>query len=443
MRLESSAAVRPEAYWRPRTGLAPLAIARARGGWVYTTDGRRFYEGSSGLLNLNIGHGHPAVAEAVAQQLATCAFAHPGTFDCPARDELAERLLEYLGLAEYSVLLIGSGTDAVECAAMLARQYYVERGEPQRSEIITRQMSYHGASESCLSRSGHLRRRRLYPFLGPLPAVPAPYCFRCPAGTVPGACDSECLLPLVRTVEHLGAERVAAVLVETIGGSAAAATAPVPGYYSKLRTICDSYGILLIADEVMCGMGRTGSAVAMHEWGCSPDILVIGKGLGSGYADISAVVVHDRVRAAVEAGSGMTPLTHTYGGHPVAVAAACAVLGVMAAEDILENVRAMSPVLWAGLRRLQHDHACLVDVRGRGFMVGVELASARGGASSTAVALAAGREHGVLLYPCNGFLPGEHGDAVFVAPPLNASSDDVAYVLEAFGHVVERVEHVC
>lgn len=431
------------AYWGPRTGLPPLAIARARGGWVETADGRRFYEGSSGLLNLNIGHGHPAVAAAMREQLELCAYAHPGTFAWPGRDLLARRLLDYLKLDGYCVLFVGSGTDAVECASLLARQYHAERGEPERSEVVSRQMSYHGASEACLSRSGHLRRRRLYPFLGPLSPVPAPYCLRCPAESHPAVCRSECLLPLERHVERLGAGRVAAVLVEPVGGSAAAATTPAPGYYPELRRICDDHGMLLIADEVMCGMGRTGHPVALREWGCLPDILVIGKGLGAGYAEISAVAVSGRVRDAVEAGSRMTPLTHTYGGHPVSVAAALAVLEVMEREAVLDNVRRHSPGLLASLRALQAEHPCIVEVRGRGLMLGVELAPARGGASSTAVALAAARELGLLLYPCNGFLPGERGDAFFVAPPLNAAGHEIAFLVDALGRVVQRVEDAC
>ena len=202
-------------YWRPSNQLPPIAINRAYGPWVEDRNGCSYFEASSGLLNLNIGHAHPTVLEAIHYQASKFTFAHPGTFDSGIQEIAANKLIEFLGLEDFSVLFIGSGTDAVECANLLAKQYFVEAGSPRKTKVIARSMSYHGASEATLGLSGHRRRRRLYSgFLGSPPSVIAPYCFRCPLTLKPESCDSECVQPFETEIERQGSETVAAIMVE-------------------------------------------------------------------------------------------------------------------------------------------------------------------------------------------------------------------------------------
>jgi adenosylmethionine-8-amino-7-oxononanoate aminotransferase len=432
---------RPPAFWAPASGLAPLEVAQARGSWVEDVDGRRYLEGSSGVLNLNIGHCHPQVVSAIGHQLQTVTYAHPIAFTIEGRERLAERLLRFLGLEDYCVVFLGSGTDAVECACLLAKQYHHELGAGRRKKIVSRQMSFHGCSEACLSLSGHRRRRRVFPFLSPISTVPAPYCFRCPMGLTPDSCGCACLDPLRDLLASDDLNETAAVIVEPIGGAAGAGISPPDGYYPALRDLCDQHGTLLISDEVLCGMGRSGAAMAMSAWNCLPDILVLGKGLGAGYADISAVVVSDRIRAAIESNSRLTPLIHTYAGNPLAVAGANAVLDVYESEQLVDRVPGLAATIFGRLQELRRSYPAILDIRGRGLLIGIELSPSKTAAtrSSTTEFLRIARQHGLLLYPCNGFLPGESGDGFFIAPPLNILDHELEHLLDAVGKTLAAV----
>jgi adenosylmethionine-8-amino-7-oxononanoate aminotransferase len=240
-------------------------------------------------------------------------------------------------------------------------------------------------------------------------------------------------------LESENGNKTAAVIVETIGGAAGPGIVPPAGYYAALREHCNSHGVLLIADEVLCGMGRTGNSVAMRDWSCLPDILVLGKGLGAGYAEISAVVLRDSIRLAIESGSRVTPLIHTYAGNPLAVAAANAVIDVYRKEDLVGRARSLGEVMLSRLEELQKSYPEVLNVRGRGCLIGVELSSSasQGDRTTTSEFLANAREFGILLYPCNGFISGDRGDGFFVAPPLNSSNAEINYLLSAIESTLE------
>lgn len=420
----------PDAYWMPRAPLAPVRAGRGRASW-FVVDGVEYLEASSGLVNLNIGHAHPHVLDAIASAHRACSFAHPAWVAPEAALLLADELLDFVRLPQFSVIFAGSGTDAVETALLVARQYHQERGHTSKTRILSRRMSYHGSSHECFSLSGHWRRELFAPFLPPAPKIDAPDCRRCPAGLERSSCGAACVDSFGRALEDEGASRIAAVLVEPIGGAAGAAIEPVAPYYRRLRQLCDDHDVLFIADEVMCGLGRTGEAMALAAHDVVPDILVVGKGLGAGYADVSAVLVADRVRAAIEAGSGITPPVHTYTAAPAGIAAARAVLGVIRGAGLLGNVGRLAPALRAGLEALRARHEAIADVRGRGFLHALELDGTLGReAAARLVRLA--RDERLLLYPC------AHG--VLVAPPLNASASEIEFLLEGLGRAVEGLE---
>jgi 4-aminobutyrate aminotransferase-like enzyme len=267
----------------------------------------------------------------------------------------------------------------------------------------------------------------------------APYCFRCPLGLERASCGARCASSFERALlEAGGAERTAAVLVEPVGGASCGGIEPPSPYYAWLRSFCDRNELLMIADEVMCGLGRTGQGRALAAHGVFPDILVVGKGLGAGYADVSAVIMSNEIRRTVERGSGITPPVHTFTASLPAIAAGRAVLEVIKRDRLLDNVRQLEQRLHQGLLQLKARHHCVQDVRGRGFLYMVELAEVSGPAT-TSVMLGEARQDGLLLYPCAGFLEGRRGSGFFVAPPLNTSASEIDHLLGSLDSALGRL----
>jgi adenosylmethionine-8-amino-7-oxononanoate aminotransferase len=325
----------------------------------------------------------------------------------------------------------------------MARQFFLERGEPQRSQCIARRQSYHGNTLGALAIGGNLARREAFaPLLMPATHVSPCYAYReRRTDETPEAYGLRLATELEAAILQIGAERVIGFVAETVGGATAGVVMPVPGYFRAVREVCDRHGVLLILDEVMCGMGRTGSLHACEQEGVVPDILTVAKGLGGGYQSIGAVLAHDRIVSAMREGSGFFQHGHTYLGHPVACAAALAVQQVMARDRLVAQAATLGQHLERTMRAVWSDHRHIGDIRGRGLMWGIELVADR---ASKAPFDPAHRLHarikqqamqrGLMVYPMGGTVDGRQGDHVLIAPPFIASTaqlDEVVQRLDA------------
>lgn len=399
-------------------------IARGEGVWLVDTDGRRYLDGSSGAVVAAIGHGHPAVIAAIREQAGRVTYTHRGFFTSDALEELAAGLTGWTGYA--GAWFVNSGSEAVEAALQFTLQYHRERGQPHRQLFLSFDRGYHGNTLGGLSLSGHARRAVVGGLAHPFAELPVPY--RRPG--VPALPEPEWtarLLAGATAVLRRCAGRLAGVVVEPVGGATLGATVPPAGYLAGLRTLCHSHGGLLITDEVMSGLGRTGPALAARHWDVRADLVAVGKGLGAGYTPIAATLVDEPVLAAIATGSGLIHGGHTSAGNPLSAAAALAVLGVLTSEPVRAGAAAAATRLRAGLDGLAARHDQVVDVRGLGLLCAVELAGEPGAPAGTrALRL---REHalaaGLLIYPATGgFL-----DAVLVAPPLTSTPTEIDELL--------------
>jgi len=421
----------------PRDGAGPLEIARAEGAWLYRADGGRILDAAGGAIVSNIGHGRREVVDAMAEAAAREGYVVP-VFATESRLRLVERLrTHWLPDGLDHVYLTSGGSEAVDAALRLARQHFVSRGEPGRWKVIGRDVSYHGATLATLAVGGHTKRRApMGPLLLDLPKAPACLCAHCPLGETYPGCGVACADAVERLIEAEGPESVAAVIAEPVTGSAAGAVVPPDEYWPRLRTICDRHGVLLIADEVMTGFGRTGRRFAVDHWGVTPDILVGGKGLAGGYAPLGGVYTHAGIVEPLGR-QGQDLMFHTFGAHPAACAAADKVLEIVDREDLIARVVERGRALRDRLRKLE-DHPHVLEVRGLGLMIGIEFVRDRArrepfAASDnfTARVVAAGLGEGVFFYPC-GVDPAR--DAVMLGPPFIIGDEEI----ELIGAALER-----
>ena len=432
-------------FWQRADGDYPRAV-RAEGVYVTTDDGRRILDGTGGAMVATIGHGVRDVIEAAYEQAQAVGYVHGGHFANPAAEELGDRLADLAPGDLEHVFLVSGGSEATESALKLARQYHVEREEPSRYQVISRWRSYHGCTIGALSMSGSVARRRPYePLLLPFPHIPPSYCYRCPFDLTYPDCEIRCATALEDAIRNAGPEHVSAFIAEPVVGSAGGALVPPPEYFPMIREICDRYGVLLIADEVMTGIGRTGKWFAMEHWDVLPDLVTVGKGISGGYAPLGAVIARDSIRDAVAGGSGVYVHGFTYDGHPTSAAAGAAVLRYVLEHDLANESAAKGTYLMEQLEPLR-DIPIVGDVRGIGLMVGIEFVRDRETKDpfprderlAERIAEAA-FERGLIVYPCTGIADGVQGDAVLIGPPLNVTYDEldalVAMLSEAVGSI--------
>ncbi len=392
-------------------------ISHGEGIYLWDTEGRRYLDGASGALVANLGHGRGEIAQAMADQAAKVAFAHSARFTSAAQEELATRIAHLLPWNLRHTYPVSGGSEATETAVKLARQYFLEQGEPSRFKVLSRWASYHGNSLGALSASGHLGRRRPYlPLLSSAFVHFDPPNPRCQGPDADGDCD--CSRSLRATLEREDPKSVAAILMEPVGGSASSGSVPHQGYMAAVRRIADQYGILLIADEVMTGFGRTGEILGMVHFGVAPDLITCAKGLSGGYAPLGAVVANDRVYQAILQGSGRFAHGFTFGGHLVACAAGARALAILEGEGLVENARRMGYLLRLGLETLQSKFEVLDQVRGLGLMQGLVLNSTELRGASAARLADLAFSAGLIIYPGSGGPEGLDGDHLLVAPPL-------------------------
>lgn len=412
-------------------------IDHADGVWLTDTAGNRYLDGSSGAVVVNIGHARPEVVDAITRQAARISFTHRGAFTSEAIEELSEKLCRMTGFA--GAWFVNSGSEANEAAIQFALQYFRERGESHRTWFLSHEFGYHGNTLGSLSLSGHARRAAFAELGHPFPVLPTPYAFRDAEGMSESE-YSERLLAGARRHFEQHAERLAGIVVEPVGGATLGATVPPDGYLQGLRALCDEFGALLIVDEVMTGIGRTGRMLAVDHWGVRPDMVTLGKGLGAGYTPIAATLLADHVVRAMSEGSGRILGGHTYGGNPLSVATTLAVLDIVERDGIVERSAATGEHLAAGLRALRSRHPLVADTRGLGMLQAVELdgdrpANGVHGKPVEAVVRSALR-HGLVLYAATG----GYNQALLVAPPLTATVDEVDFLLDALDRALAEAD---
>ena len=416
-----------QVFYRSPTHSYP-EISHGRGVYLYDTTGKRYLDGSSGALVANLGHGRAEIADAMAEQARRVAFAHSARFTSAAQEELARRIAAMLPYGLSHTYPVSGGSEATETAVKLARQYHLERGQPERFRVLARWASYHGNSLGALSASGHIARRRPYlPMLSPAFSHYPPPRTTCDGAEEDGECP--CLAHLRAALERVDPETVAAILLEPVGGSAASGLVPHRGYLAGVRRIADEFGILLIADEVMTGFGRTGKVLGMSHFQTPPDLITCAKGLSGGYAPLGAVVANDRVYQAVAGGSGRFAHGFTFSGHPVACAAGAKALEILEREKLVENAAESGELLRSGLDGLRRKDSRIAEVRGLGLMQGLVLEA--GGTPGVRAARLADVAflHGLIIYPGSGGPDGTSGDHLLVAPPLIINAAEVEELL--------------
>ncbi|MDP3762104.1 MAG: aspartate aminotransferase family protein [Ramlibacter sp.] len=425
-------------FHRHLHSVPPVATA-GKGMYLTDSSGRHYLDASGGAAVSCLGHGHPDVLAAMHAQIDQLAYAHTSFFTTEVAEELASHLIQRAPAGMSNVYFVSGGSEAVEAAMKMARQYFVETGQPQRSHFIARRQSYHGNTLGALSVGGNQWRREPFaPLLIPATHVSPCYPYREQReDESPGQYGQRLARELEAAIERLGSDKVIAFIAETVGGATAGVITAVPGYFKAVREVCDRHGVLLILDEVMCGMGRTGTLHACEQEGVVPDLLVIAKGLGGGYQPIGAVLAQGRIVDAMSRGSGFFQHGHTYLGHAVACAAALAVQKVIERDGLLARVREGGATLQGLLRSVFANHPHIGDIRGRGLFWGIELVKDKGSKAPFDPSL---RLHarikkeamarGLMVYPMGGTVDGRYGDHVLLAPPFIAAEADLALIAE-------------
>jgi adenosylmethionine-8-amino-7-oxononanoate aminotransferase len=423
----------------------PIA-ASGNGAILRDSAGKEYVDASSGAAVSCLGHSHPDVLAAMRAQLDKVAYAHTSFFTSQVAEELADDLVAHAPAGIGHVLFVSGGSEAMEAALKLARQYFVERGEPQRRHIIARRQSYHGITLGALAIGGRRRQRAQFaPLLIETHHVSPVYEYRerRPEET-PQAYGERLAQELENKIGELGGENVIAFVAETVSGATLGAAPAVRGYFKRVREICDRHGVLLLLDEVMCGMGRTGTLHACEQEGISPDLMALAKGLGGGYAPIGALLMQDKIFDAVARGSGSFQHSHTYMGHALACAAAFAVQKVVRRDKLLDNVRAQGAYLARRLNERFGNHPFVGDVRGRGLLQGVELVADRSSKAPfdprlelNARVKAQAMARGLMIYPTGGTVDGIAGDHVLLAPPFIVDNALVDTIVDSLGEAID------
>ncbi len=423
----------------------PTAVS-GHGIFIRDETGKDYIDASGGAAVSCLGHSHPEIIGAMRAQLDQLEYAHTSFFTSQAAEELADELVAHAPEGLGHAFFVSGGSESIEAALKLARQYFVERGEPQRRYLIARRQSYHGVTLGALAVGGREWQRQPFaPLLIETHHVSPVYEYRERGADETLEAYGERLgQELDAKIGELGGENVMAFVAETVVGATMGAVPAVPGYFKRVREICDRHGILLVLDEVMCGMGRTGTLHACDQEGVTPDILAIAKGLGGGYAPIGAMLLHDRIFKTIADGSGAFAHSHTYTGHPLACAAALAVQRIIRRDGLLANVREQGEHLARRLQERFGNHPFVGNVRGRGLFQGLEIVADRGTKKpfdpKRRVHAQIKREamaRGLMVYPMGGTVDGGCGDHVLLAPPFIIDSGAIDTIVERLGDAID------
>lgn len=433
----------------PRHTKSSLPIAvKGEGSYIFDDSGKSYLDASGGAAVSCLGHAHPTVIKALHRQLDELTYAHTSFFTSEQAEKLADRLCLEAPKGIDRVYLVSGGSEAIEAALKLARQYYVEKGEPNRKAIIARQQSYHGNTLGALAAGGNKwRRDQFAPLLIDTHHIAPCFAYR---GKNEFEDDFDYGQRVANELEHklleLGPDTVMAFIAEPVVGATAGAVIAVDGYFRRIREICDKYGVLLILDEVMCGMGRTGYLYACEHDETRPDIICIAKGLGAGYQPIGAMLCSSAIYAVIENGSGFFQHGHTYLGHPMAAAAANAVLDVLIDQNLLSDVRPKGDALENLLHSKFNQHPHIGDIRGRGLFRAIELVNDRNTKAPfdpelkiAAKIKKSAQNNGLLCYPMSGTIDGKLGDHVLLAPPFVISNNELDELVDKLSVTIDQV----
>ena len=426
----------------------PVAV-RGDGAYLFDREGKRYLDASGGAAVSCLGHSDPAVVTAIQRQLEKLPFAHTSFFTNEPMEALADALIARAPKSFDKVYFVSGGSEAMEAALKLARQYFVEKGEPQRAHVIGRRQSYHGNTLGALAVGGNAwRRKQFEPLLIGATHVSPCYAYRGKqAGETDSAYGERLGRELEQEIQRLGDKSVIAFVAETVAGATIGAVPPVPGYFKRVREICDRYGVLLILDEVMCGMGRCGTLWTFEQEGIVPDLVAVAKGLGAGYQPIGALLVSKEICDTIQKGSGFFQHGHTYIGHAAACAGALAVQRRLHEDGVLARVTSLGQALEKRLKNAFGDHPHVGDIRGRGLFRGIELVADRATKKPFDPKL---RMHarvkrkamqaGLMCYPMGGTIDGLQGDHVLLAPPFIIEEAQLDELVDKLGTAIETLQ---
>lgn len=426
-------------------------IDRAKGIFVWDCDGKRYIDASSGPLTCTIGHGNERVLAAMAEQAARVSFAYPYQFENEAAEGYARDLVALLPPPLDRVFFVSGGSEAVEACLKMARQHAVARDQPGRWKVISVVPSYHGSTLGALGVTGDSTGTEIFrPMMIEMPKIPAPTCAHCHYGLTFPACGIACAERLDEEIRRQGPETVLAFIIEPVGGAATGALAAPEPFFHRIREICDANGVLLIYDEVMCGVGRTGKFLAAEHFGVVPDLVALAKGLGAGYVPLGALVTSAELLETIQA-NGWYSHGHTYASSPLASATGRAVLAEIVERDLVGQAERLGTTLREGLLKLRDDFAFIGDIRGKGLMQAFELTADRNTGAPLPAAFGAHRrlvdiafDNGLIIYarqPPARFDGSAQNDFFLVAPPLTVSDDEIIEILGLLHRSISQLEH--
>jgi adenosylmethionine-8-amino-7-oxononanoate aminotransferase len=429
----------------------PVAV-RGEGVWLFDSEGHRYLDFAGSAAVNFIGHGHGRIATAIAEQLNQLEFVHSSQFVTPIAQWFADEVLAFAGphFSGGTVFFTSGGSEAVETALKLARQYQVEIGEAQRVNLLSRKQAYHGATFGAMAVSGNRRRKEIYePLLRQYAQVETPYCYRCRYNCED--CGDRYAQEVQEVLERKG-KSIAAFIFEPVSGATIGAAVPPGGYLQPATKACREHGVLVIADEVMTGFGRTGRNFAIEHWNVEADIIVAAKGIASGYVPLGAVIVSKKVVAAIANGSGALVHGFTYSAHPVSMAAGSAVLAVISEGGLIERADSdrddsAGTAMKSELQRLYQCEA-VGNVRGLGLLWGVEFVAEKSSKAPFAPSLqfsarvaSTAAHRGVMTYPMQGCVDGERGDHLLLAPPAIIARDEIAWAVGELAAAIDQVHN--
>ena len=426
-------------------------IDYGKGIHLFDMDGKKYLDAASGAVTANIGHGVSEIIEAMNEQAKKVSFVYRSQFTSEAAEDLARKMSGMLSGDLNWCFFVNSGSEATETAMKMAIQYWQEKGVQTKTKVLSRWVSYHGITLGALSMSGHTgRRARFVPLLEDFPVINPPYCYRCPYNLEAPNCGYLCAHELETAIKRIGAVQIAAFIAEPVIGAAGGAIAPPKDYYKVIKKICEEHEILFIADEVMTGCGRTGTMLACEQWGISPDIVALGKGMGAGYAPIAAAIATEKVIEPILAGTKAVMSGHTLSANPQACAAALAVLQYLEQNNIIQEVESKGVYLQDQLEKLKALFPFIGDVRGKGLLLGIEFVQDVDSktpfprnARITQRIVELAKEKGLLVYPAGAGIDGINGDSIIISPPLTITKiemDELVHLLkETFGDFLNQL----
>jgi adenosylmethionine-8-amino-7-oxononanoate aminotransferase len=432
-------------FYRNPTKYYPTAV-RGEGIYIYDSEGKQYLDGSGGAVVVSIGHGVKEIQEAMFKQASLISFTHGSQFTTEAAIELADKIVNISPPGLDRVYFLSGGSEAVETAVKMARQYQVDRGVPSKYKVISRWTSYHGNTLGALALSGHTGRRKYHqPLLRHTPHIVPAYCYRCPFGLKKETCNLECADDLEKTILYEGPDSVSAFIAEPVVGATAGALVPRDGYFQRIREICDKYDVLLMVDEVMTGIGRTGKYFAVDHWNVIPDMIICAKGLASGYTPIYTVVTKEKIRKGIMEGNGNFVHGHTYSQNPLSCATASAVLDYIDKHDLINRSATMGVCLLDKLESL-YKHPIVGDIRGLGLFAGVEFVKDRktketfdpGLKLNTLIGNRA-FEKGLICYPGGGGADGVNGDHILLAPHFIITEEQIDKLVAILDESIDEI----